>query len=248
MKKVVFLTAVLLVSLVSAAQAGLVAYYDFEIYHEAIPNLVVNKANHALHSGNVIGAERVLSEDPDRGYVYKFENGSFITFDVDISKMQNVTMGAWIKPTPGNDNCNVFTNLGRGLAINDGNWAAANGDSYKSFTRSVDEDWQFVAIVFGYNSHLDENYALLWTNYYKEYVSLGDLAEGRNSIFLGRGSDPNGYFNGLVDDFFILDHALSYSELSVMETEGVTVSHQPVPSAGLLLYAGLMCFSAMRRK
>lgn len=196
----------------------------------------VGTAHGTLLNGATYGAGR-------SGQAFAFDGqDDLVSLPVDISPaaLPAVTFGAWIKlagiGTPdwviGHDN----GGFDRALIVRDDRFgatrpAAGVGRTYSStLTPFTLSEWHFMAVAYEGNG---QN-ATVFLNGTTQVISNVTNGAGLPSMTLGGLANFGGHFvNGLVDDVFVFDRALSVAELNDVYRNGV------VPEPGSLALVGL---------
>lgn len=198
----------------------LLAYYTFE------GNVLDASGNG--YDGTVGGAEAYGTGHS--GQAFSFNGATYIstTLDIDVSVQPQLTMGAWIYPI-GIFDGQILTHDDQGFDrsllyssayLNPPALIAYDGRDGGStwFTVPAGTGWQFVAVVYDQDKqtvtlYVDGNAVT------KEGQILGPSV---NKFRMGN-NESNGmeFFNGLVDDVFVVSGALSIAELDQIRLNGV---------------------------
>lgn len=234
--------AALLATASLGAQAGLLAYYDF--------NGPAGTANDVTGNGfnatTVSGASQVAGRSGDTGdFAYSFDQSirSFIDISLNMNSYSQLTMGAWVNTSGDHTHGKVISNDNggfdrtMGLDSRVGGWSAFTGSGLIGGATSgafpnVGE-WQFLTVTF------DQGVA---TKLYLdgELYEEGAANHGSGFDFTRIGGNPGHgeWFDGLIDDVFFYDEVLDGNAIERIAEEGVDVPDGEVPAPmtlGLML-------------
>ena len=239
----------LLASVPVAKAASLIGLYTFD---GGNANDSSGNGNDPTAVGSAVGFVADGS-NPAGGLAGSFtiSSDSFITVPIDInpSALPAVTMGAWVKAASNggggagkvlsHDNLGFDRTLGIDPRSGTGFAATTEFAAFRGPSTGVVQDssgalsfgsWAFLAVVYnGSSSFLYVNGATTAFN-----ASNGG---GLTSLTIGRNPCCGENFDGLIDNVFVFDGALTTSELSEIQASGF--STVPVPAALPLLLTGL---------
>jgi len=144
-----------------------------------------------------------------------------LPIDINPSVVPRLTMGAWVKSDTleGYHGILSHDNGGwdRSIGVLDGSHLAFNGSGPAVHPQSLTTDWQFVAVVYdGVSIHHYVDQSVLVTSDYTgdntgtDYLLIGGLP-------LGQGWP----WDGLIDNVFVFDGALTERETNDIRTHGV---------------------------
>ncbi|OPY85941.1 MAG: hypothetical protein A4E72_01802 [Syntrophus sp. PtaU1.Bin208] len=241
--KVLLLTGALVFSLLSplsSAFANIVAYYSFDGTPIG-PAYTVSGASMA--SGGGYGGTNAYSFDGSNDYLSA-------PVDINPGTLPQMTMGAWVKAANGSpikqvishDNGGYDRSLGIDSRGGSTGWSAFSGSGavLGSFPVTLNE-WTFVAVTYDQMT----SSVMLYVNG-SAISESGSLGNGWNSIRIGSNPSYGEYFNGIIDDVFILDEALSKDELDVLWKGAHPVV--PIPGALWLFAPGIAGLLGIRRR
>lgn len=243
------------------AQAGLVAYYDF--------NGPAGTANDVTGNGHnatsVVGVTQVAGRTGNPGdSAYQFNGDvnndmtSYIDVNLNLNLYPLLTMGAWVQVTEStprgkvisHDNGGYDRTLGLDNRAPEGSgWSAFTGTDYVAGGGVVSpKKWQFIAVTY----EQDDTTSLFVDGL---LVSGGPALHGTGLNFTRIGGNPSfgEWFDGLIDDVFFFDEILSNDEILEMSSSGVPFNppgpdgQVPAPMTLLLLALGLFGISLTRK-
>ncbi|MCP5152409.1 MAG: LamG domain-containing protein [Chromatiales bacterium] len=183
-------------------------------------------------------------------------NAIVLPIDINASSLPQLTMGAWVRPdTTGEGGAGkVFSHdngsFDRTLGID----PRSGGPGYALFTGTgvlnanpvvpfVLGDWQFIAARYdGATARLTVGGTTL------SATDNTDFDTGFGSLFVGANPFFNEDFDGLVDNVFVYDRALTDQELDDIRLNGVLAQNVPEPGVAGLLLAGLVLTAVRRRR
>jgi hypothetical protein len=205
------IVAVSLPAAVSAATAGLVAYYPFD-------GDVQDHSGNGRHATNT-GGTYIAGIS---GKAMRFDGQSFVSAPVNInpSVMPRMTMTAWVRSAResgtvisqddgGFDRTIDIDTRGGGVG-----WSCFSGSQgVVGYSKVALEAWTFLAAVY----NQDEETVKLYVDD-AVFEGEGSLGEGWDLINIGRNPSYGGNFVGVIDDVRIYNYALSTSELKSLKS------------------------------
>ena len=207
----------------TAAPVSLLAYYPLD------GNVLDASGNGYDGSVGVGGVEQYASGHD--GQAFSFNGSTFVStlLDIDVSVEPKLTMGAWILSANLLAGSSVMSHDDQGFdrsILHYNNWWLAY-DGYGAgdlqtccWTGPINgtPGWQFVAVVYDQ----DAQTSMLYVD--GEVTKKTGQLLGPSANMLHLGYNPgNGYewFNGLIDEAFVVSGALSISDLDQMRSSGV---------------------------
>lgn len=217
-----------------------------------------NGNNGTLRAGTSAGPSRdgstALNLTPSRG-----TSGLETTININKSAMLSMSMGGWVfARSPGVGIGGKFLShdngaYGRTLGID------ARGDSagsdFAAFAGSGVEDANGSGALFGSWVHLAVVYNGAASGLYVNGVldsTFNDLTTTQPGLTQGLFIGTNNYFDedfdGLVDDVFVFDRALTAAEVATIHADGFAApAPVPLPAGLPLMLGGMIGFAALRR-
>jgi hypothetical protein len=224
-----------------SASGGLIAYYDFEggsLADRSGNGVVATNSNGSFVSG-LNGTALSLSGA-----------SQFVTVNLDINPatLPKLTMGAWVSSRGGSvgkvlshDNGFFDRTLGQDTRAGTGSrWTAFNGDGVIGGTPNVIVgEAVFLAVVYDAAAGTTR-----LTVDGQVFASSGSQGGGFSTLRIGSNPGFGEFFNGLVDDVFFFDEALTDQQVQDIRNNGI-----PTPGAtGVLALAGLSVLSRGRAR
>lgn len=206
-------------------------------------------------SGQFIGSPTLVSGYSGQGY---FFNGSTDAISANIninpSVLPELTIGAWVNPSSVSAVRQIISQdnggFDRGIALDfrgstgpsTGYVAFYGGNVLGNLAAPVDT-WAFVAASYSVAS----NTTLLYvydeaSATFSTLSSITGTGSGSSQIYIGE--NPSGafseYFQGIIDEVFIFDQALTETEIDTLRINGIVAV--PEPQTKLLYSVGLLLF------
>ena len=212
--------ALLLPSTGSAAE--LLGLYTFE---GASPRAFDDVSGQGLHPSNV--GTGALDATGYEGQAASFSGTHTpIEVPIDISPGTNptLTIGAWVKPDGigqrgvfGHDNGGWDRGLTAG-GNSGGNWRPVGGTEHNSGLAVSVGAWQFVAVVYNGTTS-----AKFYADTNSVVIAPHSAGPGRGTLGIGGLNHLTTWrFDGLIDNFFIFDDALTDAEIEAIRVGGLT--------------------------
>ena len=226
----------------TAANASLIAYYDFN----GNANDVSGNGNHAT---SIVGVTQVAGKT---GQAYDFSGaGQYIDIPVNINpdSLPFLTMGAWVQTDAAGSSGKVISHDDGGFDRTIGldarggstGWSAFTGVGVLGDTPATQGNWQFIAVAYNQNA----NSVLLYIDGVIQ-TSAGMVNSGANLTRIGGNPTFGNYFDGRIDDVFFYDEVLSQAALDQIRVNGIPTV-VPVPTAAWLFGSGLLGLMSMKR-
>ena len=224
------------------AEAILIGLYEFNDSNNLGLDTSGNNQN-ATNNGAVFDASGY------EGGAASFNGSSSflsVSTNVNPSVLPQLTWGAWVKPnsTTGIRAVLSADNGGFDRTINidsraAGNWGAFTGTGvFNSGVNPSTTDWTFLAAVYDESSD-----SLTYYVNEQSFSTSTNFGTSNNFFEIGRNPFTGGveHFDGLIDNVFVYNQALSAQEISNIRTSGLaSVPFEFSPSLGLLLVGGLV--------
>jgi len=238
-----------LIGLAPSAHASLIGLYQFE-------DSANMGADASGRNNNAVSSNVTYSVDGYQGGAASLNGSAYLKsyIDVSVSALPQLTWGAWVKPSSTSSIKTVISsdNGGYDRAINIDNrggstWSVFTGSNVQgSGVTPSTSSWTFLAAVYDQATASMTFYvdgqALSFSTNFGSSETYFDI--GRNP--LRKGVD---YFQGLVDNVFVFDEALTASQIATIRSNGFSSSPVPVPPAIWLFGSGLVSlFGFYRRK
>lgn len=174
--------------------------------------------------------------------------GNFVEAPFNISQNVNaeVTIGAWVKSNnPGDPGQHaVFSNddgnWDRIVLAQAGTWIVSNGGGHDTGVAVTDE-WTFVAVSYDGDE----------ITYYIDDFTLtipDNSADGRAELDFGQNGNDNLPWDGLIDNAFVFQGALSADDIAIIRANGAAGVLQvgnPIPEPSTLTLAGLAVLAGL---
>jgi len=230
------------------AHAGLIGYYPLD-------------GNFADASGN--GNNGVPGSSPptfgpgesgtaqDQGAVFTGTSvNQLLTLPININTYDQVTFGAWVRPTSANPILGILGNdaggFGREIAIDNRSgtqgYSAYDGAGVLGAGPISPAGFDFVAVVYNHAAGTDT----LYVNGQK-FTTTGTPPSGNAFLTVGNDANAGTPFGGTIDDIFVYDTALSDSEIASIRQNGVSAtSLVPLPAALPMAAIVLGCFGVYK--
>lgn len=204
----------------SSSAISLLAYYPLD-------GNVLDASGNA-YNGSVGGTETYAVGYS--GQAFSFNGATYIStaLDIDVSVQPQLTMGAWIYPV-GSFDGQVLTHDDQGFDrsllyssrfLNPPALVAYDGRDGGSnwFTVPAGSGWQFVAVVYDQGK---ETVTLFVDG--TAVTKAGQILGPSVNMFRIGNNESNGseFFNGLIDELFVVSGALSIAELEQIRFSGV---------------------------
>jgi hypothetical protein len=236
-------------------RAGLVAFYDFDT-NPGAGNTVINNANPGTFDATRNGATWTASGF--QSGAFSFDGNDFLdalTLDINPIPMPNLTLGAWVKTSETNLRQTILThdNGGYDRSVYIDNRGASPGTfGYAAFTGSgvfnsnvaAVADWVFVAARYS-GSNLD-----LFVDGSK-FSTAAANGSGLQSLRIGSNPCCGESFQGLIDNVFVYDSALTDDQIRDIRIGGANAilpSAVPEPGTFAMLGAALTGVGLLGRR
>jgi hypothetical protein len=214
---VIIILLLAFVGQIEAHASNLLAYYPLD--GDALD------ASGNGYNGTVSGTE--VYDAGHTGQAFSFNGSTFIStlLDINASVQPQLTMGAWVRPSPGTFYGQLMTHddqgFDRSLIHYGTDWRAydgSDGGSVHTGPIPATDDWQFVAVVYDQ----DQQTVLLYVDGAVVSSTGQLLGPSVNTFHLGYNPSNNAeFFNGLVDEVFVVSGALSAAELDQALQNGI---------------------------
>lgn len=228
-KRLLVTAAILILGVSGQSHAGLIAFYDFE-------GDANDRSGNGLH-GVINGSVALVSGFDGQAYDFAGTASDFIQlpFGINPADYPNLTMGAWVNTDTssvtgssapkviGNDNGGFDRTLGMDfrsgtISQSTNSWAAFAGN--KGVLRSGQPvnvgQWVFLAAVYNQSAAT----VTLYVN--DQIASIGGASLGSSllnaTIGKNAGFGSNEAWNGMIDNVFLFDEALTSNQIEAIRT------------------------------
>ncbi len=208
------------VSALEPSSAALLAYYPLD------GNVQDESGN--TYDGTVGGTETYGAGHSGQAFSFDGTTNISTALDIDVSVEPQLTMGAWVYPV-GSFTGMVLTHDDQGFDrsflyssdfLNPPGWIAFDGRDGGSnwFSMPAGTGWQFVAVVYDQ----DKQTVTLFVDG-NAVTKEGQILGPSLNMFRIGNNESNGaeFFNGLVDEVFVVSGALSTAELDQIRLSGI---------------------------
>ena len=237
------MTGVISLTLSIPAPAALLAFYDFD-------GNANDRSVNAIHPTTQNNITQVAGHE---GQAYAFNGlNSYIEIPLNINPANypSLTMGAWVKSNNASaikkiishDNGTYDRTLGidnRGGGVG---WSAFTGTgSVLGFQAVNIGTWTFVAVSYDQAAltatlHVNGN----------SFTETASLSTGFSFTRIGSNPGYGEYFDGVIDNVFFFDEALSTSRITEIRLNGASAI--PEPSSAVLGFSSLALLALRRRR
>lgn len=225
------------------AYASLIAYFDFE-----------GNVNDSVgsYTSSVTGTEAYAAGN-DGGQAFSFSGSNFINVGLNInpSALPQMTMGGWMLSSDASHIQQVISHdnggYDRSFGIDHRGTMIGSGYRWSSFTGNgvlggfdIKNEWTFFAVVYDQTSS-NMDFFINDTGSYFEQLSSSSTSFGSGWNYLHIGHNPSygEFFEGLIDNVFFYDEALSSAEIFSIYQNGVIQDNPAVPEPTTMTLFGL---------